>query len=126
MVDKNYAQILNRIQALEKQYQELQNSSTIPLNIDKAFLGRGYLKNNSLFYVGRVEIGAAGVSRIPIPGANGNSIAFATDAIFPATGVEAYIEFSTDHYDLHLEGIATTVVNFVVFLNNTGDFNDLT
>ncbi len=37
-------QLENRITELEKQIQLLQNSNTIPTNIDKSFMGRGFLK----------------------------------------------------------------------------------
>jgi len=122
-----YEQLGRRIEELEKKLSSLQNSATIPLNIDKSFVGRGFLKSLDFLYSGRVQIGAAGFSIVPIPGATGQSVAFVTYHTFPAPGVPvAYIQFSVDHYEMYIDANALTVVDFVVFLNNKGDFVDLT
>lgn len=43
-MDQNNQQLEQRVAQLEKQLAALQNSSTIPYNIDKSFVGRGYAK----------------------------------------------------------------------------------
>lgn len=41
------SQLESRVAALEKQIAALSESSTIPLNIDTAFMGRGFLKTKA-------------------------------------------------------------------------------
>ena len=40
--------LLNRIQALEKKIQSLEQSSTISFQVDNSFQGRGFIKQNGL------------------------------------------------------------------------------
>lgn len=126
-MDEKTTQLEARVKTLEKVIDDLQNSTTIPINIDKSLAGRGFLKAGGFFYSGRVTIGAAGFSIIPIPNATGQSVPYVNYVTFPAPGVPvAYIQFSVDHYELYIDADVGTIVNFVVFLNNTGNFIDLT
>lgn len=120
-------QLIQRIESLEREIQNLKSSSSIPYEIDNAFNNRGFLKSNSLMYAGRTQAGIAGVARIPIPGATAESVAYVTYTTFPAPGIPVgYIEFATDHYELHIDSDYGVDVDFIVFLNNTGNFIDLT
>lgn len=125
-MDKNYTQLAQRLDALQKKVDSLDQSSTISYQVQNAFSGRGFLNSTNFYISGRVTLGVGGSSLIPIPGANAKSVAFATYSTFPDTGsVDAYIEAITGGYQLHLDGIGTKVVNWVVFLNNIGTFKAL-
>lgn len=118
-------QLQQQIDNLQKQFDSLKQSSSIPYAVSQAFAGAGFLTSFNFVVMGQTEVGAGGTALIPIPRANKYSMAIATYANFPGSGgasnvVDAYIEPipGTANYRLHLEGTATKRINYVVFLNN--------
>lgn len=114
-------QLIQRIEALEKEIQNLKQSSTIPYEVVSAFSGRGFFNENNFIIAGQTEVNAFGTINIPIKGANKYSMAFVSYANFPdvnATGLDGYIESTSNGYQLHIEGTTGKRINYVVFLNN--------
>ena len=115
-------QLERRIEALEKQMKDLQTSSSINDNFDKALQGRGFLKSNNFMYAGRVTCGIAGFSRVPIAGANANSIVLANAG---TNSVVSILEQIDNGYQVYLESTFGAVIDFMVFFNKTNFDNRL-
>ncbi len=95
----NEENLQNQIDALTKRMNDFEVSSTIPIQVDKAFVGRGFLKANTLMISGQITIPASGQATIQLVGANVTSIALANtedgsavgtsignSGVFPLTG----------------------------------------
>jgi hypothetical protein len=123
-------QLIKRIEALEKEINNLKNSSSIPYETEKAFGARGFLTKDNFMVVGQTYTSAGGTFLLEIEGLNKYSMAFAAYANFPdvsATGLDAYIEVgASGRYQLHIEGTASKLINYVIFLNNFIKVNQAT
>ncbi len=75
-----------QIDALKKTVSDLESSNTIPLNIDKSFMGRGFLKSNQTpFIIVSGEDAGAWLNRsmvVPVVGGMGGSVSF-NDVNYP-------------------------------------------
>lgn len=123
MEDKE--QLLQRIEKLEKEILALKQANSIPIEIYNAFGARGFLNVDNFIIAGQTEVGALGTTILYLPGLNKYSMAIAFYANMPDTGVvDAYIESDGNNgYQLHIEGIATKRINYIVFLNNNMKLN---
>lgn len=109
-----------RIVELEKQMQLLTNASTIPWSVDTAFTGRGFLKLNNFIITGQGTIGIGGTYTIVLQqGVTDKNTVLATYISNVGGVLSAIIRESpsfTNQYELYVEGIATEVFQYVVFL----------
>jgi len=114
------ADLLRRVTALEDELKSLRQSSTIPYEIDSAFKGRGFLKDENLMISGSATIGPGGHIRIPIPHVSTKAIVFSTsnDAT-PSTIPQAIITdvgtLIPGVNDIYIEGGSGDAINYIVF-----------
>lgn len=109
-----------RIEVLEKNWASLQQSNTIPINTDRALLGRGFIKLNS-FIGGYGTLNVAGEYVLVIPGASAQSIVLASYVTHAGGELEVVIRASTSspgNYEIYAQGTATEEFAYVVFLLN--------
>lgn len=110
----------NQLNELKDRMDRLENSYSIPLSVDRAFQGRGFLKKEFI-YSGEGTLNVSGEYRQVIPGASERSIALVTRtngslvALISADIVPS--SSSPGSYEIYVEGTATEQFNFVVILD---------
>jgi len=116
------ANLQKRIEILEKNWLLLQQSNTIPINTERAFLGRGFIKQNNLVIGGYGTMNVSGEYVLVIPGATAQSIVLATYVTHAGGELEVVIRPSTSspgNYEIYAQGVATEEFAYVVFLLNS-------
>lgn len=116
------ASLQKRIEALEKQFSLLKNSNTIPIEIERAFKGRGFLQSSNLMLSGYTTLNAFGEGRVPVSGASMNNIAVAVYADGTSPGVGSILVNGTSGIELYLNGTALADVFWIVFLTSNNTF----
>jgi len=115
-MDNNNLQ--QQIDELKKKVDSLYTTPTIPLNVERSFIGRGF--SNLKVYSGKVTLNVTGEYRLQIPGANTNSVPLAVHSTLSgSTPLTANIipSATNDGYDIYIVGTATDIVFYVVFIN---------
>jgi len=115
-MDNNNLQ--QQIDELKKKVDSLYTTPTIPLNVERSFIGRGF--SNLKVYSGKVTLNVTGEHRLQIPGANTNSVPLAVHSTLSgSTPLTANIipSATNDGYDIYIVGTATDIVFYVVFIN---------
>ncbi len=97
----------------------LNNSSTLPLLIDNAFTGRGFMKLSTSLFIGSGTIGIGGTYTMVVPGATINNVVLATYTSNAGGILVAFIRESSvaGLCEIYVEGVATETFNYVVFFN---------
>lgn len=111
-----------RIEVLEKNWLSLQQSNTIPINTDRALMGRGFLKLGNFLVGGYGTIAISGEYVLVIPGAGAQSIVLATYVTHAGGELEAVIRASTTKpgsYEIYVQGTASEEFSYIVFLLNS-------
>lgn len=107
-----------RVAKLEKDFASLQQSTSIPLDTKRAFMGVGFLTETEFITAGSGTFAVTGDYALLIPGATSNSIILAS----PGTGAVQFISAqmrpsptATNQYEIYLEGTAGDTFFFIVF-----------
>lgn len=104
-----------RLAELEKKVNSLYAVSTIPLNVDRSFQARGFVKTD-FFVAGIGQVDGGGVYQIPIPGATKTSVPLITPYTGGTTVMTASLQPIDSGYELYVEGAPGDIFHFVVFL----------
>jgi len=120
-------EVLNRITALENKFRLLEQSSTIPYEIENALKGRGFLKSDNLFITGSVTISnPSGAVRVPMPNVSKKCIVLVTSNNAAPGSIPQGV--MTDEStlipgvsDLYITGSDGDIVNYIIFL--TSDYH---
>lgn len=116
------ASLQKRIEVLEKNWASLQQSNTIPINTDRALMGRGFLKIGNFAIGGYGTLNVAGEYVLVIAGATAQSIVLGSYVTHAGGELEIVMRASTSspgNYEIYAQGTATEEFAYVVFLLNS-------
>lgn len=111
-------QLKTQVQELNRKFENLNRSQSIPLEMVKSLAGRGFV-TSEFFVAGTGTYNVSGEYTLVIPNATANSIVQTTDISVSATPTIATIRpsvTSVGQYELFAEGDAGKEFSFVVFL----------